>query len=163
MRRSCRFVTSLAIGIACVGGPGSYIALTASSASASLLSVESSHPVVLEGCGNYAAEIAYITYGGSNYGLTQLSYSSCTRNAWGYGYTYTTCQATSAVTGCVYDALYKSPSTYEADCVSGYYGQPQNNCNTAQATDAGITSYSYGEVYFNSSGSFFASGQTAAY
>ncbi|MGH3632475.1 MAG: hypothetical protein ACRDRL_34200 [Sciscionella sp.] len=160
MSRSSELTASIALATVGVVGPSSYLAFTASAASAS--TVEIARPGI-PACGNYAAATKYITYQGTGrYGLTQLSYSSCTPNAWGYGITYQICHY-ATLRGCVYDALYKSPSIREAYCISDTTGQPAGTCNTAQFTDAGITSYSYGVVYLNAGGSMIATGTTATY
>ena len=107
-------------------------------------------------CGNYAAKTAFVTYGSSHYGLTQVSYSSCTRNAWGYLLSYLP-PVNSAGNYEGFGFIRRSDG-HEPNYCTIPVGA--TSCNTDQIYDGGYTSFAYGYVY---SGSTVGYGQTGSY
>lgn len=119
-------------------------------------------------CGDFAAATKYITVngasGGTEFGLAQLSYSSCTRDSWGYTQDYVTCDLSTA-SNCIIADMFQSNTNTES-CETGFAGAQytQNECNTAPASDAGITSYTYAYMTAGDGYQFDARyGQTSSY
>jgi hypothetical protein len=153
-------------GVLTLGITGSFAVLPQSSAFAD---TNASHSALLNAsatCGSFAAEDAYITFNGANWGLVQLSYSSCTRNAWGYGVSYNTCYPNSdpggeAPYGCAVVYGVENGVGDMGECVTGRGGQPLQSCNTNQWSDANVTSYAW--AYIGSQSGSTAVGTTASY
>jgi hypothetical protein len=165
--RSRHFIASLIVGCVCVVCPGLYVGVSPpASASTNVPAVHaasrgSSHAKLVT-CGDSAAAVADITYVGGIYGITQLSYDSCTRDAWAYGHsTYLTCQGPTTFYGCVTELFYRTPGILKGSCTSGHTGQPEQTCNSGEASDATVTSFTYGRVNFvDNPTTFYATGQT---
>lgn len=93
-------------------------------------------------CGWEVAESAYLTYSGTNYGVTDLNYNSCNQNVYGSLGSYIQACPSGGGTGCGAAGLERSDAR-NAGCS---FTTGETGCNTGQLSDAGYTSYADGQL-----------------
>lgn len=88
-------------------------------------------------CGWEVAESAYNTYGGINYGVTDVNFDSCNQNVYGSVGSYVQACPSDGGVGCGLVQIIRSDGKQATcDIPSGGTG-----CNTTQFSDADYTSY----------------------
>jgi len=98
-------------------------------------------------CGWEVAESAYNTVSGTNYAVTDLNYSTCTRNVYAsIGSYVSACASSPTGVGCGAAEVERSDTT-SAVCE---IPTGQTGCNTSQLSDAGYTSKAFGIIQYSS-------------
>jgi hypothetical protein len=131
---------------------------TQSPSGSSSISTGVTSPAVPQTCGWESAESAYnrVSGSGTNYGITELNYSTCTRNVYTSVASYMS-PCTSAGIGCGPGYLFAGNGvTYPCYIQTG-----QTTCTTAQASDAGVTAWAEGDIEVSSG--VWAGATTPAY